>query len=1214
MSARTALPSTRRPQWGSEKRREPLSTVHARPSAAKVVWARIAIGATIAAWIGYMIFTILPQVFANEGVFRTLEAIIYASIVTFLTFSALMYLVAREGAFRRFRVHVRAPRGQLDRHFADGHHDGLTVLIPSYAEEPAVVRKTMWSAALQEYPSLRVVLLLDDSPFPTVPVVKERLDETRRIASDIEAALAEPGERFTEALLAYENEWLLGGTVAPDAVETLRDEYVAAVAWLRTLGDDWPHEDHVDTFFIDQVIGGLADDIDATACALQAALDADAAPTGERLLELHRRLVRIFTVEATTFERKRYASLSNEPNKAMNLNAYIGLLGGRYHSHPTGEGTVLVRVGPADEADVVIPETPYLLTLDADSLLLRDYCLRLVHFLEQHENERVAVTQTPYSSFRGAPTRIERLAGATTDIQHILHQGMSAHDATFWVGANAVIRRRALEDIVQVEMVNGYEVRRYVQDRTVIEDTESSIDLADRGWSLVNYPERLSYSATPPDFGSLVVQRRRWANGGLLIMPKFLKYAQRRRKSQRPITIAEWMLRTNYMASLAWASFGLIMLLTYPFDSRLLSPLVVFAALPYFVSQASDLRYSGYRTIDIFRIYGFNLILLPVNLAGVLKSIEQALTGKKIPFARTPKVRNRTATQLLYVVAPYAIVIFSVFTAWWNILHENWGTAAFAAFNATLAAWAIVENIGILASIADTWLGLTDWMWVDANPQKRKRSKTGQRPQADWRAALYHGHPAPGETAPAYLPPPTVPARPMMLELTTLDEPPLEHPTMADLEGLVLAAPTAIDPPEPDPVPATEPEVADAEAAAEPELETVPAAAPAARDDEADVAEPDAETGDPEWVPSAEAAPLAEPAREPVASPFPPEPELAVVGVPVEPAPEPEPVAQTEVFRPAYAIAPAYGMELVSDLWMPGPGGHIVSAEWDDFGDAADHPIDVAVSAWTPVESTDRAIQVFPPAEPARVEPAPAAWIAAPQLPRQTVPAAGEAAQRDIATRSTPEPPPWWQQDAPQPVYPRWEAPAPVAAPPWQAHLYPAAQYPAQQFPVAQQYPVARHTVTQHYSAPQYQEQRYPAPHYSQAQYPAQPDDTTSDVGAPSTLPAWQGQAPYPSTSSPWDAQQPAAQEGHPGWQGPAQSDLYPPEMVPDQPPAGSGWAPAPIPAPTEWPVPPQTAARNSPDAVPVGVPPGRMPIRNEVPLSPNAPVSRPVRGRGRGW
>ena len=42
-----------------------------------------------------------------------------------------------------------------------------------------------------------------------------------------------------------------------------------------------------------------------------------------------------------------------------------------------------------------------MLTLDADSVLLRDYCLRLVYYLEEPGNERVAVVQTPYSAFRG---------------------------------------------------------------------------------------------------------------------------------------------------------------------------------------------------------------------------------------------------------------------------------------------------------------------------------------------------------------------------------------------------------------------------------------------------------------------------------------------------------------------------------------------------------------------------------------------------------------------------------------------------------------------------------------------------------------------------------------------------------------------------------------------------------------------------------------------
>ncbi|MEB0222343.1 glycosyltransferase family 2 protein, partial [Pseudomonas sp. AB12(2023)] len=110
------------------------------------------------------------------------------------------------------------------------------------------------------------------------------------------------------------------------------------------------------------------------------------------------------------------------------------------------EGTVLRAAVGETVGDFTVPDTTYLLTLDADSLLLRDYCVRLVYLLEEPENARVAVTQTPYSSFHGAPTRIERVAGASTDLQHMLHQGMTYYNATFWVGANAVIRKKAIED------------------------------------------------------------------------------------------------------------------------------------------------------------------------------------------------------------------------------------------------------------------------------------------------------------------------------------------------------------------------------------------------------------------------------------------------------------------------------------------------------------------------------------------------------------------------------------------------------------------------------------------------------------------------------------------------------------------------------------------------------------------------------------------------
>ncbi|TFC88695.1 glycosyltransferase [Cryobacterium sinapicolor] len=741
--AASRVTAARKRQWGSEKRSEPLSIVHPVPSQRKLTLGRLGIVITILAWAYYLFSTIFKQLANNpDAGFRfQVETLSYVVVVTFLTFSALMYLLARQGALYRFKDHQRVPRGELDRHYAH-YTEGITVLVPSYAEEPHVVRATLWSAALQEFPDLKIVLLVDDPPFPTDSAIRARLEETRALTDDIAAVMAGPAARFTAALEGFRHRVHADAAGSRAELPLLIVEYEAAAAWLEQMAEAERIEDHVDEFFVDLVVMGLARELRLTILALTSALAQGTAPDNTRIRQLYQRLTWIFSVRTETFERKKFSNLSHEANKAMNLNSYISLMGHRWQSEETA-GSVVLR--EADDTphpdDLVAPDTTYLLTLDADSLLLRDYCLRLVYFLESAGNERVAVTQTPYSSFRGAPTRIERLAGATTDIQHILHQGMTYYGATFWVGANAIIRKKAIEDIVEVETVGGFEIRTYIQDRTVIEDTESSVDLGTHGWTLANYPERLSYSATPPDFGSLVVQRRRWANGGLLILPKLWTQLTHRRHQREKILFREVLLRVNYMASIAWASFGLLFLLGYPYDSRLLSPVVFIAALPYFLAMGSDLRDSGHRFSDIFRIYGFNLVLLPVNLAGVLKSMQQAITGEKIPFVRTPKVKNRTAAPALYVVVPYLIVAFSLLTIWRNYLDQSWGNVAFATLNAVLAASAIKSYIGIRNSIVDIVLGMVSWLYVA--PKKPKATAPVIVPrtpeEVDWASVLYFG-------------------------------------------------------------------------------------------------------------------------------------------------------------------------------------------------------------------------------------------------------------------------------------------------------------------------------------------------------------------------------------------------------------------------------------------------------------------------------------------
>ncbi len=132
----------RKRQWGAEKRSEPLSIVHPAPSRRKIVLGRIGVLTTVLAWLGYVVTTVLKQLVDNPGAgFRFgAETFSYLVVVSFLTFSALMYLTARQGALTRFRAHRRVPRGELDRHFFD-YSDGITVLIPSYPEDPDVLRR-----------------------------------------------------------------------------------------------------------------------------------------------------------------------------------------------------------------------------------------------------------------------------------------------------------------------------------------------------------------------------------------------------------------------------------------------------------------------------------------------------------------------------------------------------------------------------------------------------------------------------------------------------------------------------------------------------------------------------------------------------------------------------------------------------------------------------------------------------------------------------------------------------------------------------------------------------------------------------------------------------------------------------------------------------------------------------------------------------------------
>jgi len=662
------------------------------------------IGITFLAWAFATreFISILWDRIYGRGLFATEEQLIFILIANALIYGNLVYQFTRLGYLKRRSDHRPVDREELETIYED-FAPALTILVPSYKEDSNVVRRTLLSAALQDYPKRRVVLLIDDPPHPTDPSDQASLQSVRELPSAIRALLDPIGTRFTSAYDEYLERRVEGRTPIIEETLNIASLYREAAAWFDKQAVNYPVADPGDALLVEKVLAASAQAHHRRADELERAALAGGVSEGRALRE-YRRLAMLFQVEVTSFERKRYVNLSHEPNKAMNLNSYIGLIGKSFLEIKDKNGPYLERTNRA-LGNQHVPDADFLITLDADSLLVTDYALRLIHIMMQPGNEKVAVAQTPYSAIPSAPGTLERIAGATTDIQYIIHQGFTRFRATYWVGANALLRKQALEDIRVVDRERGFEITRYIQDRTVIEDTESSFDLIERNWQLYNYPERLAYSATPADFGALLIQRRRWANGGLIILPKLLRYLVS--GPQRRSKLVEGFFRCHYLISIATVNIGLLIILAFPFQGSIRSFWLPLTAVPYFFLYGRDLVQIGYRWTDLLRVYALNLMLIPVNLCGVFKSIHQACTRQKIPFGRTPKVKGRTAAPAFYICAEFALLFDWAIGYVADLAQGRWIHASFILVNAAFLGYAVIHFIGLRESREDFLRGMS---------------------------------------------------------------------------------------------------------------------------------------------------------------------------------------------------------------------------------------------------------------------------------------------------------------------------------------------------------------------------------------------------------------------------------------------------------------------------------------------------------------------------
>jgi cellulose synthase/poly-beta-1,6-N-acetylglucosamine synthase-like glycosyltransferase len=655
-------------------------------------WLGVAITLTATVLAVAEIATLLQDAWWHADVGRVCEQLAFFGIVLGLVYGNLDYQFSRIGYFRRLLRHAPAQPEDLDEFLRQA--PPVSILIPSYREQPRAIEQSLLSSALQRYPDRRVVLLIDDPPDPQDPKAREELSAARAVVRRVAETLEKEALFYRSARNAY-LERRARSEPASECV-ALVTGYRRVAAWFEDRAAEHARRDHTDDLFVDLVLAQQASFYSQHAEQLLARAE-QARVTEQDVDREYLRLASVFDVDVSSFERKRYLNLSHEANKAMNLNSYLSCMGRAFDVEQGADGSLALVETASERPDLRFPEAAYVVTLDADSVLHPDYTLRLAHVMEADDGAHLAVIQTPYSAIPNPSRTIERVAGGTTDVQYVIDQGSTWHNGTFWVGANALLRRAALEEIRVEGEERGFKIVRYIQDRTVIEDTESTVDLLDGGWQLHNYPERLSFSATPDDFGSLLIQRRRWANGGLIILPKLLRYLLGRRKA----SIGEAFSRVHYLISIPVVTAAVLGLLLYPFEQNLWSLWFPLTAVPYFALYGRDLLQAGYRLSDLLRVYVLNLALLPINAGGVVRSLQQIWTGAKTPFRSTPKVAERVSVLPGYVILEYALFIGLVLLSAFDLAYGRWLHASLGLFSAACFGYALIVFVGLRESVDD---------------------------------------------------------------------------------------------------------------------------------------------------------------------------------------------------------------------------------------------------------------------------------------------------------------------------------------------------------------------------------------------------------------------------------------------------------------------------------------------------------------------------------
>jgi cellulose synthase (UDP-forming) len=141
--------------------------------------------------------------------------------------------------------------------------------------------------------------------------------------------------------------------------------------------------------------------------------------------------------------------------------------------------------------------------LDADHVPLPDALDAVVGYFDDDD---LALVQTPHDFYNQDSIQHYEIGRHEQSVFYsVICPGKDRHNAAFWCGSGAVIRREALLEIGGVAV------------ETIAEDFHTTIKLHRAGWRSRYHDEVLIQGLAPHDLAAYLLQRDRWARGNMAV-------------------------------------------------------------------------------------------------------------------------------------------------------------------------------------------------------------------------------------------------------------------------------------------------------------------------------------------------------------------------------------------------------------------------------------------------------------------------------------------------------------------------------------------------------------------------------------------------------------------------------------------------------------------------------------------------------------------------